>query len=183
MKDSSESCSALQAYNARAFLPAILTGEESLEAEDIGCGLEGAENIGQEGERGEVGLGDVALVGMLPRLFGLSRELGRICRLSCSPSLLVRLCLGVRLWLLLPLLLLLLLLQLAVEETGCCKSAVLTTLFLFSPFWECVGVWKRVRGLSLQDGALLSALLLLDRLSCMLAEPPAEFGTSLNIRS
>lgn len=38
-----------------------LTGEESLEADDVGCGLEGAENIGQEGERGEVGLGDVAL--------------------------------------------------------------------------------------------------------------------------
>lgn len=38
-----------------------LTGEESLEAEDIRCGLEGAENIGQEGERGEVGLDDVAL--------------------------------------------------------------------------------------------------------------------------
>lgn len=38
-----------------------MTGEESLEAEDIGCGLEGAENIGQEGERGEVGLEDVAL--------------------------------------------------------------------------------------------------------------------------
>lgn len=39
-----------------------LTGEESLEAEDAGCGLDGAENIGQEGERGEVGLGDVALM-------------------------------------------------------------------------------------------------------------------------
>lgn len=38
-----------------------LTGEESLEADEIGCGLEGAENIGQEGERGEVGLGDIAL--------------------------------------------------------------------------------------------------------------------------
>lgn len=40
-----------------------LIGDESLEAEDIGWGLEGAENIGQEGERGEVGLGDVALMG------------------------------------------------------------------------------------------------------------------------
>lgn len=78
-----------------------LTGEESLEAQEIGCGLEGAENIGQEGERREVGLGDIALkskvytfnpqtfsttyvwqmtrkrdfsyfVGMLPRLFGFS---------------------------------------------------------------------------------------------------------------
>lgn len=86
-----------------------LTGEESLEAEDVGWGLDGAENIGQEGECGEVGLGDVALmdthtqndaltsdtvhayyfwtndfyklkahfpymVGMLPRLFGLSLQ-------------------------------------------------------------------------------------------------------------
>lgn len=39
-----------------------LTGEESLEAEDGGCGLDGAENMGQEGERGEVGLGDIALM-------------------------------------------------------------------------------------------------------------------------
>ena len=38
-------------------------GEESLEAEDVGWGLDGAENIGQEGERGEVGLGDAALNG------------------------------------------------------------------------------------------------------------------------
>lgn len=134
MKDSSESCSALQAYRARAFLPVKLTGEESLEAEDIGCGLEGAENIGQEGERGEVGLEDVALVGMLARGFGFSSDVGRFCRLSCSPSLLVRLCLGVRPWLLL-LLLLLLLLQLADEDTECCRSAAvaLPTLFLFSP--------------------------------------------------
>lgn len=39
-----------------------LPGDESLEAEEIGCGLEGAENMGQEGERGDVGLGDVALM-------------------------------------------------------------------------------------------------------------------------
>lgn len=39
-----------------------LTGEESLETEEVGCGLDGAENIGQEGERGDVGLGDVALM-------------------------------------------------------------------------------------------------------------------------
>lgn len=165
MKDSSESCSALQAYSARAFLPATLTGEESLEVDDVGWGLDGAENIGQEGDRGEVGLGDVALVaGMLPRLLGFNSELGRICRVSCSPSLLVRLCLGVRPWLLL--LLLLLLLQLAEVDTDCWSSATVafTTLFLFSPFCECVGVWKSVRGLSLQDGALLSALLLRDRL-------------------
>lgn len=44
-----------------------LTGEESLEAEDVGCGLDGAENIGQEGERGEVGLGDVALMDTYPQ--------------------------------------------------------------------------------------------------------------------
>lgn len=42
-----------------------LTGEESLEGEETGCGLDGAENIGQEGERGEVGLGDDALIGTL----------------------------------------------------------------------------------------------------------------------
>lgn len=39
-----------------------LTGEESLEAEDVACGLDGAENIGQEGERGEVGLGEIGLM-------------------------------------------------------------------------------------------------------------------------
>lgn len=59
-------------------------------------------------------------------------ELGRMARVSGSPSLLVRLCLGVRPWLWpLPplLLLLLLLLQLADEGTGGGGSA----LFLFSP--------------------------------------------------
>lgn len=50
-----------------------------------------------------------------------------------------------------------------------------------SPLWECVGVWKSVRGLSLQDGALFSVLFLLDWSGCMLAEPPAELGTSPNI--
>lgn len=45
-----------------------LIGDESLEAEDIGWGLEGAENIGQEGERGEVGLGDVALMSTMCNL-------------------------------------------------------------------------------------------------------------------
>lgn len=50
-----------------------------------------------------------------------------------------------------------------------------------SPFWECVGVWKSVRGLSLQEGALLSVLLRLVRFSCRLVEPVAELGTSLNI--
>lgn len=51
--------------NITSFVEVIitnLTGEESLEAEDVGWGLDGAENIGQEGERGEVGLGDVALM-------------------------------------------------------------------------------------------------------------------------
>lgn len=50
-----------------------------------------------------------------------------------------------------------------------------------SPFWECVGVWKSVRGLSLQDGALLSVLLLLVELSCAFVAPAAALGTSLNI--
>lgn len=49
------------------------------------------------------------------------------------------------------------------------------------PFRECVGVWNNVSGLSLQDGALMSALFLLDILSCRLGGPPAELGTSLNI--
>lgn len=48
-------------------MPTDLTGEESLEAEDVGCGLDGAENIGQEGERGDVGLGDVALMDTNPQ--------------------------------------------------------------------------------------------------------------------
>lgn len=54
-------------------------------------------------------------------------------------------------------------------------------LWFKSPFWECVGVWKSVRGLSLQDGALFSVLLLLHRLSCVLVKPPPELGMSLNI--
>lgn len=49
------------------------------------------------------------------------------------------------------------------------------------PFRECVGVWKSVRGLSLQEGALLSVLLRLVRFSCRLLEPVAELGMSLNI--
>lgn len=50
-----------------------------------------------------------------------------------------------------------------------------------SPFRECVGVWKSVRGLSLQEGALLSVLLRLVRCSCRLVGPVAQLGTSLNI--
>lgn len=50
-----------------------------------------------------------------------------------------------------------------------------------SPFRDCVGVWKSVRGLSLQEGALLSVLLRLVRFSCRLVEAAAELGTSLNI--
>ena len=38
-----------------------LVGRESLEAGEVGWGLEGAENIGHEGERGEGGLGHAAL--------------------------------------------------------------------------------------------------------------------------
>lgn len=32
-------------------------GDESLDADEVGIGLDGAENMGQDGERGEVGLG------------------------------------------------------------------------------------------------------------------------------
>ena len=51
-----------------------LIGEESLEAEDVGCGLDGAENIGQEGERGEVGLEDVALMDTYKQNYTLAVE-------------------------------------------------------------------------------------------------------------
>lgn len=47
------------------------------------------------------------------------------------------------------------------------------------PLWECVGVWKSVSGLSLQEGVLLSVLLLLGVFSCVLDKE--EFGMSLNI--
>lgn len=32
-------------------------GDESLDVDEVGIGLDGAENMGQDGERGEVGLG------------------------------------------------------------------------------------------------------------------------------
>lgn len=32
-------------------------GDESLDADEVGIGLDGAENMGQDGERGEAGLG------------------------------------------------------------------------------------------------------------------------------
>lgn len=32
-------------------------GDESLDVDEVGIGLDGAENIGHDGERGEVGLG------------------------------------------------------------------------------------------------------------------------------
>lgn len=54
MNESSESCSALHAYKAFAFL-GKLVGEESFDVEDVGIGLDGAENIGQVS--GDVGLG------------------------------------------------------------------------------------------------------------------------------
>lgn len=57
VKESSESCSALQAYNALALRNGELMGDESLDVEEVGIGLDGAENIGQDGERGDVGLG------------------------------------------------------------------------------------------------------------------------------
>lgn len=46
---------------------------------------------------------------------------------------------------------------------------------------ECVGVWKSVSGLSLQDGALLSALLLLETLVWELLCPAPGTGVSLKI--
>lgn len=52
-----------------------LTGEESLEAEDVGCGLDGAENIGQEGERGEVGLGDIALMDTKWAIYSIGKNI------------------------------------------------------------------------------------------------------------
>lgn len=52
---------------------------------------------------------------------------------------------------------------------------------LCSPFWEFVGVWKSVSGLSLQEGALLGMLLLRVRSSSRLVGLVAELGTSLNI--
>lgn len=143
--------------------------------EDICCGLDGAENMGHEGERGEVGLGVGALVGMLLRLLGFNREEGLFCLDSCSPSVLVRLWRGVLPWL--PLLLLLLLLQLAVFDWSSATGA-LATLFLFSLFWECVGVWNRVRGLSQQEGVRFTELPLRD---CSKLEPPV--GVSLKILS
>lgn len=57
VNESSESCSALQAYKAFAFRNGVLMGDESLDVDEVGIGLDGAENMGQEGERGEVGLG------------------------------------------------------------------------------------------------------------------------------
>lgn len=48
-------------------------------------------------------------------------------------------------------------------------------------FSECVGVWKSVRGLSLQDGALLSVLFLLWTLVCELLCPAPGTGVSLKI--
>ncbi len=48
-------------------------------------------------------------------------------------------------------------------------------------FSENEGVWKSVRGLSLQDGALLSVLLRLGRLSWELPCPPPDTGMSLKI--
>lgn len=69
-------------------------GEESLEVEEAGTGLDGAENIGQEGDRGDVGLGDAGLVGMLDLLLGFNKELGLLCfatTVSRSESLQIRL--------------------------------------------------------------------------------------------
>ena len=53
-------CVAARVAVRRAHAP-YLAGMESLEAGEVGWGLEGAENIGHEGERGEGGLGHAAL--------------------------------------------------------------------------------------------------------------------------
>lgn len=52
----------MQAYKAFAFRNGVLTGDESLDVDEVGIGLDGAENMGQDGERGEVGLGFGGLV-------------------------------------------------------------------------------------------------------------------------
>lgn len=53
-----EYCTAIDSCLSRPEQDTHLTGEDSLEAS---WGLEGTENIGHEGERGEVGLGEAGL--------------------------------------------------------------------------------------------------------------------------
>lgn len=159
MKESSESCSAWQAYKAFAFRNGVLMGDESLDVDEVGIGLDGAENMGHDGERGEVGLG-----------FGGS-ELGRL-GLTTSRFESLEFRLGCRLLLELRMLF-------ALEETD--SKLELMMLFLCSCFSVDGTAWKSVRGLSLQDGGLESLLFFRDRCSWALVRGTS--GTVLNIFS
>lgn len=46
-----------KATESQANCATDLMGDESLDVEEVGIGLDGAENMGQDGERGDVGLG------------------------------------------------------------------------------------------------------------------------------
>lgn len=46
-----------KATKSKANSATDLMGDESLDVEEVGIGLDGAENMGQDGERGDVGLG------------------------------------------------------------------------------------------------------------------------------
>lgn len=160
VNESSESCSALQAYKAFAFRNGVLMGDESLDVDEVGIGLDGAENMGQDGERGEVGLG-----------FGGS-ELGRM-GLSTSRSGSLEFMLGCKLLLELRMLF-------AFDETTDSKLELMM-LFLCSCFSADCMAWKSVRGLSLQEGGLESLLFFRDRCSWALVRGVS--GTVLNIFS
>lgn len=135
-------------------------GDESLDVDEVGIGLDGAENMGQDGERGEVGLG-----------FGGS-ELGRVgLRTSRSGSL--EFMVGGRLLLELRMLF-------AFDEMTDSKLELIM-LFLCSCFSVDCTVWKSVRGLSLQDGGLESLLFFRDRCSWVLLRGIS--GTVLKIFS
>lgn len=56
-----ENCTAIDSGLSRPEQDTHLMGEDSLEGLEASWGLEGAENIGHEGERGEVGLGEAGL--------------------------------------------------------------------------------------------------------------------------
>lgn len=56
-----EKCYAIDSDLSRPEQDTHLMGEDSLEGLEASWGLEGAENIGHEGERGEVGLGEAGL--------------------------------------------------------------------------------------------------------------------------
>lgn len=89
VNESSESCSALHAYKAFARLGKLI-GDESLEVDDVGIGLDGAENIGHVS--GDVGLGFSELDKSPDIFFGFNREFGRLTLItSRSGSLELRL--------------------------------------------------------------------------------------------